>query len=55
MMGFFVGGFAGQIIFIVGLSAGVPLAVAFFTSEIWNATHAEHDALPAGAETNTSA
>jgi len=39
LAGFFVGGFPGQIIFLIGLSAGIPLAVAYFASEAWRATH----------------
>ena len=33
--GFIVSGVGGQIIFIVGLAAGVPLAVVFIASETW--------------------
>jgi len=50
--GFFAGGFIGQIIFIVGLSAGVPLAIVFFASEIWDAVHKQEKHLdsPAASE-----
>ncbi len=34
--GYLASDFIGQIIFLVGLTAGMPLAIAFFTSEFWS-------------------
>ncbi len=35
VVGWFISGFVGEIIFLVALSAGVPLSIAFITSELW--------------------
>lgn len=34
--GYLTSDFLGQIIFLVGLTAGAPLAIAFFASEVWS-------------------
>ncbi len=35
--GWFINGFIGEIIFLVALSAGLPLSIVFIASELWDA------------------
>jgi hypothetical protein len=35
VVGWFINGFVGDIIFLVALSAGMPLSIAFIASELW--------------------